>query len=222
MLIEQPPRLYRLLFPKATWRMPTLDKTGQKSVYLTFDDGPVPFITPWVLDRLREREIAATFFMVGDNVHKYPHIYEMVVEAGHEIGNHTYHHLQGLRTSTRRYLSDALRAQSLIGSDYFRPPHGHMRLLQSLVLSRYFRTIMWDVVTRDYSTLMTPEQVLQNVHRYTRDGSVIVFHDSIKAWDKLSYALPRALDWLKEEGYVFRTISEGLKGVEKKEVLLTK
>lgn len=191
--------------------MPTLDLKGYKTVYLTFDDGPMPIITPWVLDQLESRGIRATFFMVGDNVYKYPHIYEKVVESGHEVGNHTYHHLQGLSTSTDDYLEDTLEAHALIGSELFRPPHGHMGPLQNRALSARFRTIMWDVVTRDYSTLMTPEQVLANVKRYTRDGSIIVFHDSIKAWDKLSYALPKALDWLLEQGYTFATISEGLR-----------
>lgn len=191
--------------------MPTLDQKGYKTVYLTFDDGPMPIITPWVLDQLESRGIRATFFMVGDNVYKYPHIYEKVVESGHEVGNHTYHHLQGLSTSTDNYLEDTLEAHALIGSRLFRPPHGHIRLLQNRALSARFRTIMWDVVTRDYSTLVTPEQVLTNVKRYTRDGSIIVFHDSIKAWDKLSYALPKALDWLLEQGYTFATISEGLR-----------
>lgn len=193
------------------WRMPTLDLKGYKTVYLTFDDGPMPIITPWVLDQLESRGIRATFFMVGDNVYKYQHIYEKVVESGHEVGNHTYHHLQGLSTTTDNYLDDTLEAHALIGSRLFRPPHGHIRLLQNRALSARFRTIMWDVVTRDYSTLVTPEQVLTNVKRYTRDGSIIVFHDSIKAWDKLSYALPKALDWLLEQGYTFETISEGLK-----------
>ena len=191
--------------------MPTLDLKGYKTVYLTFDDGPMPIITPWVLDQLERRGIRATFFMVGDNVYKYPHIYEKVVESGHEVGNHTYHHLQGLSTSTDNYLEDTLEAHALIGSRLFRPPHGHMGPLQNRAVSARFRTIMWDVVTRDYSTLMTPEQVLANVKRYTRDGSIIVFHDSIKAWDKLSYALPKALDWLLEQGYTFATISEGLR-----------
>ena len=191
--------------------MPTLDLKGYKTVYLTFDDGPMPIITPWVLEQLESRGIRATFFMVGDNVYKYPHIYEKVVESGHEVGNHTYHHLQGLSTSTDDYLEDTLEAHALIGSELFRPPHGHMGPLQNRALSARFRTIMWDVVTRDYSTLMTPEQVLTNVQRYTRDGSIIVFHDSIKAWDKLSYALPKALDWLLEQGYTFATISEGLR-----------
>lgn len=191
--------------------MPTLDLKGYKTVYLTFDDGPMPIITPWVLEQLESRGIRATFFMVGDNIYKYPHIYEKVVESGHEVGNHTYHHLQGLSTSTDNYLEDTLEAHALIGSRLFRPPHGHMGPLQNRALSARFRTIMWDVVTRDYSTLMTPEQVFTNVQRYTRDGSIIVFHDSIKAWDKLSYALPKALDWLLDQGYTFATISEGLR-----------
>ena len=191
--------------------MPTLELTGRKTVYLTFDDGPIPIVTPWVLEQLRTRGIRATFFMVGDNVYKYPHVYQQVIDAGHEVGNHTHHHLHGLLFRTKNYVEDALEAHDLIQSSLFRPPNGHMRLRQSLSIAKYFDTIMWDVVTRDYSNLVTPQQVLHNVKQYTRDGSIIVFHDSIKAWEKLTYALPRALDWLIGEGYVFQTISEGLR-----------
>ncbi|MBD8389577.1 polysaccharide deacetylase family protein [Dysgonomonas sp. BGC7] len=200
MFIEQPPRLYRMLFPGAIWRKPV---EGQKTVYLTFDDGPIPEITPWVLDLLRKYDIKATFFCVGDNVRKYPEIYKSVLNEGHRVGNHTFNHVQGIRKFTKRYLENARLASEYITSDLFRPPHGHMRIPQFFTLRREYKIVMWDVVTRDYSKLMTPEKVLDNVKKYTRDGSVIVFHDSLKSEQNMKYALPRSLEWLKQEGYTF-------------------
>lgn len=200
MFIEQPPWFYRALFPGVTWRIPG----ERKCVYLTFDDGPIPEVTPWVLDRLREYGIQATFFMVGDNVRKHPDIFRLVVEAGHRIGNHTFNHIQGLRYWTKNYLENVAQAAAYIPSDLFRPPHGHMRLPQTLGLQRKYRVIMWDVVTRDYSPHMTPRGVFNVVRRYTRNGSIIVFHDSLKAERNMREAMPRAVEWLLQQGYVFK------------------
>lgn len=205
MFIEQPPWFYRILFPGAIWRIPDKRK---KCVYLTFDDGPIPRVTPWVLDVLDRYDVKATFFCVGDNVRKYPGIFYMVKEGGHSIGNHTFNHIQGLRYLTKNYLSNVREADELIRSDLFRPPHGHMRLPQLLALRRWYRIVMWDVVTRDYSPHMTPDDVLNVVKRYTRNGSVIVFHDSLKAARNMRKALPRAIEWLLEEGYTFKTFDD--------------
>ena len=207
MFYERPPKLYRALYPTALWRMP---RTEEKTVYLTFDDGPIPEVTPWVLKTLREKGVKATFFMVGDNVRRYPEVYRQVVDEGHAIGNHTFHHIQGLFTSTPKYLRDVKAADELISSPLFRPPHGHMREMQYLFLTRSFRCVMWDVVTRDYNASLSPDYVLGVVKRLTRDGSIIVFHDSLKAWKNMCYAMPLAIDWLKSEGYTFKTIPEGL------------
>lgn len=204
MLIEQPPCLYRALFPGAIWRIPV---TGnERSIYLTFDDGPVPHITPWVLDQLDYYRVKATFFCVGDNVRKYPDIYKMVIEKGHLVGNHTFNHVQGVRFRTAHYLDNVRVAAEYIDSPLFRPPHGHMRIRQVLALRKQYRIIMWDVVTRDYSPRITPEQVFDNVKKYTRNGSIITFHDSVKAEKNMKYALPRSLEWLLEQGYTFKTI----------------
>ena len=205
MLIEQPPLLYRLLFPEAIWR---IKKRGSKVVYLTFDDGPIPETTPWVLDLLDQKGVKATFFLVGDNVRRHPELLQEIKRRGHGYGNHTMHHLQGFKTTPRRYLRDIKEADTLIESSLFRPPHGLMRWSQARVLKRHYNIIMYDLVTRDYSPKMTPEKVLANVKKYTRSGSIIVFHDSLKAWDNMSNALPAAIDWLKAEGYEFRTLSE--------------
>ena len=204
MLIEQPPKLYRLLFHNAIWRK-TID--GQKTVYLTFDDGPIPEITPWVLDLLHSYNIKATFFCVGDNVRKYPEVYQDILRRGHRVGNHTFNHVQGWKFRTGTFLANVQKASELIRSNLVRPPHGHMRLPQNgaLMCSGY-QVVMWDVVTRDYNKKLTPEHVLDNVKNYVRDGSVIVFHDSLKAERNLKYALPRAIDWLLSQGYCFETL----------------
>lgn len=203
MLIEQPPILYRLLFPGSYWRKPV---EGKKTIYLTFDDGPIPQITPWVLDLLDKYDIKATFFCVGDNVRKHPDVYQMVLDRGHHVGNHTFNHLQGIRTLSKRYIENAYMASKYIKSDLFRPPHGHVRIHQYFSLRKKYKIIMWDVVTRDYSKLMTPEQVFENVKKYVRDGSIIVFHDSLKAEKNMKYALPRSIEWLKDQGYIFELI----------------
>lgn len=191
----------RWLYPRATWRM---DK-HEKSVYLTFDDGPIPEATPFILETLRTFGIKATFFMVGDNVRKHPELYQQVVAEGHRIGNHTYNHIGGFKHTIQTYSANADKANELLHTNLFRPPHGWMRLDQYFWLGRKYRIVMWDLVTRDYSKWMTAERVLDNVKRYTRNGSIITFHDSLKSIDKLHYALPEAIKWLKQQGYEFKT-----------------
>lgn len=200
MFIEQPPWFYRVLFPRVTWRIP--DK--KKCVYLTFDDGPIPEVTPWVLNKLDELGVKATFFMVGDNVRKHPDVFQMVLDHGHRIGNHTFNHIQGIHYRTKNYLANVNKAAEYIPTDLFRPPHGHMRSGQLAALRHRFRIVMWDVVTRDYSPHMTPNGVFNVVKNYTRNGSVIVFHDSLKAERNMREAMPRAVEWLLSKGYIFK------------------
>ena len=200
MIIEQPAIWLRWLYPRATWRM----DRNEKAVYLTFDDGPIPEATPFILDTLSQYGIKATFFMVGDNVRKYPELYNKVVAAGHRIGNHTFNHIGGFRHTITTYKANADKADQLLHTDLSRPPHGWMRWDQYIWLRRKYRIVMWDLVTRDYSKWMTAEDVLNNVKRYTRNGSIITFHDSLKSIDKLHYALPEAIKWLKAEGYEFK------------------
>jgi len=180
-----------------------MDKTV-KAVYLTFDDGPIPQSTPFILKTLADFDARATFFMVGDNVRKHPELYEQIVKAGHQVGNHTFNHWGGFKHSTHAYAENAERANRLIKSHLFRPPHGWMRWEQYFWLGRKYRIVMWDLVTRDYSKWLTAEDVLGNVKRYARNGSIITFHDSLKSIAKLRYALPEALKWLKEQGYEFK------------------
>lgn len=200
MLIEQPPLLLRWIYPRALWRM---DK-NEKAVYLTFDDGPIPHITPWVLDLLDQYGIKATFFMVGDNVRKHPEEFRMVVERGHRIGNHTFNHIRGFEYLSQNYLANTDKANEYLHTDLFRPPHGHMRWTQYHVLKKKYRIVMWDLVTRDYSKHLTGPQVFAKVKKYVRNGSIITFHDSIKSEPRLKYALPRAIEWLLAQGYTFK------------------
>ncbi|MBR6692123.1 MAG: polysaccharide deacetylase family protein [Bacteroidaceae bacterium] len=200
MFIEQVPDFIRSLYPKALWRM----DPNEKAVYLTFDDGPIPVITPWVVDLLDRYNIKATFFMVGDNVHKFPQEYMQVVESGHRVGNHTFNHLKGLFTSTREYVENVDQADAFIHSNLFRPPHGILRRKQYNELSKRYQFVMWDLVTRDYSFRLYGEDVLANVKRFARNGSIITFHDSMRSESNLRYALPRSIDWLLEQGYKFK------------------
>ena len=203
MPIEQPPLFYRLLFPEAIWR---IKKHNEKVVFLTFDDGPIPEVTPWVLDTLDHYGIKATFFMVGDNVARHPELLEEVKRRGHSYGNHTMHHLQGRDVTTYRYIHDISEANDLIGSSLFRPPHGLMRGKQARAIRDHYNIVMYDLVTRDYSKKLTPKDVFNNVKRYARNGSIIVFHDSLKAEKNMKEALPLAIEWLLARGYSFKAI----------------
>ncbi len=203
MWIEQPPLFYRLLFPEAIWR---IKKHKEKVVFLTFDDGPVPEVTPWVLDLLDSYGIKATFFMVGDNVARNPELFEEVRRRGHSYGNHTMHHLQGMKVTTYRYMHDITEANDLIESALFRPPHGLLRWKQARAIKDHYNIVMYDLVTRDYSKKLKPEQVLANVRRYARNGSIIVFHDSLKAEKNMKAALPQAIEWLMARGYRFEQL----------------
>lgn len=201
MFIEQPPQIIRYLYPSAIWRM---DK-DKRAVYLTFDDGPIPRVTPWVLDVLDKYGIKATFFMVGDNIRKHPDEFRMVVERGHRIGNHTFNHIRGLSYDINSYLENTDKAcRMMMNTNLFRPPHGYMSPKQYAELKKRYKIIMWDLVTRDYNRKFTGEQILQKVKKYVRNGSIITFHDSLKSEENIRYALPKAIEWLMEQGYEFK------------------
>ena len=202
MFIERPPKWFRWLFPGAVFRLPA-PKGERPRVYITFDDGPIPEATPWVLDTLDRFGVKATFFMVGQNVERHPELLDEVRRRGHSVGNHTLHHIQGASATTIRYMRDAAEGASLTGSALFRPPHGWLRPRQLMALKKHYRVIMYDLVTRDYSRQMTAEDVVENVKKYARDGSIIVFHDSLKSIERLRTALPESLSWLRDQGYEF-------------------
>lgn len=209
MIIEQPPKIIRRLFPKGIFRINPMSST--RRVYLTFDDGPIPEATPLVLDILDRYGIKATFFMVGDNARKYPYLLEEVKKRGHSIGNHTMHHLQGSKVRGVTYMRDVCEADSLLKSPLFRPPHGWLRRSQARALEKHYKIIMYDLVTRDYSKYLDARDVVKNVMKYARPGSIIVFHDSLKSLPKLEEALTESIEWLQSEGYDFGLIEEELK-----------
>ena len=190
------------LFPDAIWLIPT----GEKVVYLTFDDGPIPEVTPKVLDILNEKGIKATFFCVGENVYKYPELFNRIKKEGHSVGNHTYNHLQGLKCSAKDYWANIEKANELIRSNMFRPPHGWLKRIQYWSIIRKYKLVMWDVISCDYDTRLTPNQCFHNVIDFVRDGSIITFHDSLKAEKNVLEALPKTIDYLAAEGYSFRKI----------------
>jgi peptidoglycan/xylan/chitin deacetylase (PgdA/CDA1 family) len=179
-------------------------------VYLTFDDGPHPKITPWVLDVLKKFEAKATFFCVGSNVEKYPEIYRRILEEGHRVGNHTHRHLNSKKVSEKEWLEDVSIASRWIGSDIFRPPYGRITRFQEKALREAkpgFRTIMWSVLSGDFDPSLKAEDCSKIVCKHTGSGGIIVFHDSEKAWPRLEKSLPASLEYLSNRGFSFQSIA---------------
>ena len=199
MFIEQLPKAIRSIYKGVLWRKDPL----VKKIYLTFDDGPIPEVTPWVLDVLDSYGIKATFFCVGENVVRYPELYRSILERGHRTGNHTYNHVRGLFRNSKRYLENIELASRYIESNLFRPPHGDMKWSQLRKLRKHYQVVQWDVISRDYNPDLKPEEVLEIVKHYARNGSIIVFHDSLKAERNMRYAMPRAVEYLQSKGFEF-------------------
>jgi peptidoglycan/xylan/chitin deacetylase (PgdA/CDA1 family) len=200
----QPPLFFRWLYPSAYWRA----ASSVPTVYLTFDDGPVPEVTPWVLDVLKSAGVKASFFCLGRNVEQYPALFQRIRNEGHSIGNHTYSHLKSSKSSKLNYLSDIEKADQYISSTFFRPPYGNLWPHWATSLRKKYKLVFWDVLSEDYDTSKTPDDCFNNVMRYTRNGSVIVFHDSLKAKDRLTPILPQIIQALKHEGYAFKTLAD--------------
>ena len=185
-----------------TCSVPVVDN----AIFLTFDDGPVPGITPQVLKILEERKASATFFCVGENVMKHPDLFQQIIKAGHSVGNHSFNHLNGWKTPTGGYVTNVMRCNDYLKTKLFRPPYGKFTPSQYFLLRKQFRFIMWSVLSGDYNRKVTPDQCLSNVLTFTKSGSIVVFHDSIKAGEKMFYALPRFLDHFLEKGYRFESL----------------
>ena len=198
------PKIIQKFFPNYFWRF----YSSTKDIYLTFDDGPTPEITTFVLDELQKHKAKATFFCIGENVKKCPKILERIKKEGHSIGNHTFNHLNGFKTNNTDYIENIQQAAKLIESNLFRPPYGRLKISQARSIIRAgYKVVMWDVLSADFDTTITPEKCLKNVLSKTSNGSIVVMHDSIKAKDKIFYALPKILNYYTERGYVFKSIN---------------
>ncbi|MBQ1851607.1 MAG: polysaccharide deacetylase family protein [Paludibacteraceae bacterium] len=202
MFIEQIPNILRLLYRRALWRG---DK-NEKVIYLTIDDGPTTLNTEWILDLLDRHGVKATFFCIGRNVEAHPELYNMILEHGHKTGLHGYDHKRGLYSDTDAFYADIEHASQFIKSNLFRPPHGNISPRQLRELSKRYTVVLWDVITRDYNRDLSGDDVLDIAIKYSRNGSIVVFHDSEKAMNNMRYALPKAIEhWIKE-GYSFKLI----------------
>jgi len=198
------PSIIQRVFSGYRWRFSSVTK----EIYLTFDDGPTPEITTFVLNELKKHQAKATFFCIGKNVKKHLTIYKRIKKEGHAIGNHTYNHLNGFRTNNTNYIENILQAEKLIETNLFRPPYGRLKSSQARsIISKGYKIIMWDVLSGDFDTTITPEKCLKNVLDKTTNGSIVVMHDSEKAKDKIFYTLPKILSYYQEKGYLFKAIS---------------
>lgn len=192
------------MFPSCIW---SINAPGEKTVYLTFDDGPIAGITPWVLDTLNEYNAKATFFCIGANVLKDRAIYDRIQKYGHAIGNHTQNHLNGWKTLLDTYLDDVAKCREVVDSNLFRPPYGKLRPLQLRALKNDYKIIMWSFLTGDYLKKLSCEKVFEEMKMKISAGDIIVFHDSEKAEKNLKYLLPRVLDYFMMEGFSFKSIN---------------
>ena len=205
--LHKNPFWLRSLFPKYIWQQPSIK--GEPSIYLTFDDGPIPQITPWVLEQLAAYQAQATFFCIGDNVRKHPTIFKRLQADGHSIGNHTFNHLKGWETDNATYVENTLKCEEYFQSNLFRPPYGRIKKAQAEALSRAnYKIIMWDVLAGDWSAKISSEDCLQACIKNSRDGTIIVFHDSLKAEEKLRYVLPKYLEHFSALGYSFKALKQ--------------
>ena len=207
MYLVKTPWLLKKLYPQLRWDM----KPGNRCIYLTFDDGPIPIVTPFVLNILQQYDAKATFFCIGDNVRKHPDVLEQVKNAGHSIGNHTYNHLKGWNTDDKTYLDNFLEADKLIHSNLFRPPYGRIKRSQVKLLKEAkpdLDIVMWNVLSADYDINLSPEKCLGNVLKHTTDGDIVLFHDSLKARERMEYVLPRAMEIWSAKGFRFNALSE--------------
>jgi len=207
------PRFIQRLYPERIWAF----SREEKSIYLTFDDGPIPEVTPWVLDELKKHNAKATFFCIGENVQKHPEIFQRILSEGHSVGNHTFNHMNGWKTATSEYIENVDKAEGQMGNNskfkiqdsrLFRPPYGKITSKQAKILQRKgFKIVMWDIISYDYDANTSPEKCLQNVLKNIKPGSVVVFHDSLKAEKNLRFGVPKVLGFIGEKNWLSKPIN---------------
>lgn len=205
MYLHKTPKWLGSIFPDILWNI----NTEAKEIYLTFDDGPVPDVTPWVLEQLEQYNAKATFFMVGGNIEKHHSLFKEVKDRQHTIGNHTFNHLNGWSTDSQTYIENITKAEKLLGINstrLFRPPHGRLKWSQYQNIKKSFKIVMWDVLSGDFNRSLSPEKCLNNSIRATVPGSIVVFHDSSKTIDKLKYVLPRYLEYFNALNFKFKAL----------------
>lgn len=199
--VKTPTWIQRVL-NQITWRLPTAEKV----IYLTFDDGPIPEVTPWVLEVLAAFNAKATFFCIGDNIRKYPAIYQQLLEGKHQVGNHTFNHLNGWKTNNKTYFNNINKCSKQVDSTLFRPPYGKLKPTQTRQIRQQYQIVLWDILSGDFDNTITSENCLNNVIQNATNGSIIVFHDSLKAEKHLRFVLPKVLEFYTKNGFQFRTL----------------
>ena len=204
MYFAKTPSIFQNYFPNFIWNIPTEEKV----VYLTFDDGPTPEVTPWVLEQLAKYQAKATFFAIGEQILKSSSLFQQVIDEGHSVGNHSYSHLNGWATDSISYFHNIRHCARLVNSSLFRPPYGRLMPKQAQFLQRHYRIIMWDVLSGDFDPTISKEQCLNNVTKNVKPGSIVVFHDNEKAKSNLEYVLPKALAHFSEQGYQFQALND--------------
>lgn len=203
MIPVRTPYIVRKYFNDMVWNLPT----EEKILYLTFDDGPIPEVTPWIMETLSQYNAGGTFFLIGENVRRHPEIFAHLKDRNFVYGNHTYNHISGWKARDEEYYRNIQKAQELINSAYFRPPYGRITRSQLSTLKNHYKIIMWDVLSKDYDMRLSGIQCAEKVIQFAKPGSIVVFHDSIKARERIQYALPKVLEHFSMDGYSFKSIN---------------
>ena len=196
------PKILQRLFVDFLWKI----DTDEKVIYLTFDDGPHPVITPWIIDLMNQYDAKGTFFLIGDAVSRYPDLYQLYKANGHQVGNHTYKHIKGWQSRKKNYLKEIAQCAEVVDSSLFRPPYGQINLNAIREIKKQYRVVMWDVLSCDFDTENSSEICLSNVINYSKKGSIVVFHENEKSMKNIMYALPKVLDYFTKLGYLFKAI----------------